>query len=110
MRDGGQGVGIRAFRGTRKSSVYREHLVSEGAFARILGVGAKRGLSLLSALDRSGPHQLDKQEARDLVAETEIIRSGGELRELDDELVAIAEVARWCSRAPGESWMKIEGP
>jgi len=110
MSGDGEGVEIRAFRGTRRSLVYREHRVSEGAFVRILGVGAKRGLSLLSALDQYGPHELDKRKARDLVAETETIRSGGELRELDDELIAIAEVARWCSRAPGESWMKIEGP
>jgi hypothetical protein len=106
----GEPVDIRAFRGTRQASVYREHAVPERAFSRILAVGAKRGLPVLSALDRPGPHRLDKPTARRLADEAESIRVGGELLDLDDDLSAIAEVARWCSRASREAWIRIEGP
>jgi hypothetical protein len=106
----GEWVEIRAFRGPRRASVYREHALPEKAFARILGVGERAGLPLLSSLDPSGPRELDKSEAQQLADEATSIRAGAELPDLDPDLVAIAEVARWCAHASGESWMKIEGP
>ncbi len=106
----GEWVEIRAFRGTRRASVYREHVLFEKAFARILGVGEREGLPLLSSLHPYGPRELDKSEAQQLADEATKIRAGAELPDLDPDLVAIAEVARWCAHASGESWMKIEGP
>jgi hypothetical protein len=104
----GEWVEIRAFRGPRRASVYREHALPEKAFARILGVGERAGLPLLSSLDPYVSHELDKSEAQKLADETTNIRAGAELPDLDPDLVAIAEVARWCAHASGESWMKIE--
>jgi hypothetical protein len=106
----GEWVEIRAFRGPRRASVYREHALPEKAFARILGVGERAGLPLLSSLDPYVPHELDKSEAQKLADETTNIRACAELPDLDPDLVAIAEVARWCAHASGEAWMKIEGP
>jgi hypothetical protein len=62
----------------------------------------------LSSLDRSGPHELDKQNAHRLADEAGSLRASGELIELDDDLATIAELARWCARASGASRMKIE--
>jgi len=105
----GEMVELRAFWGSRRASVYRAHVVSGPAFARILVAGAAHDLGLLASLGRSDPHELDKGTARQLAAEVSEIRMSGELVELDSELVAIAELARWCARAPAGSWMTIEG-
>jgi hypothetical protein len=106
----GDWVEIRAFRGTRRASVYREHMLPQSAFARILSVGEHDGLPLLSALKPYGPRELDKSGAQQLADEATNIRAGAELPDLDPDLVAIAEVARWCAHASGESWLKIEAP
>ena len=101
-------VQIRAFRGTRRSSVYREHLLPQKAFVEILAVGKRDGLAALASLDRRGPHELDKQNAHRVPDEVGRLRAGGELVELDEDLAAIAELARWCARASAAAWMKIE--
>jgi hypothetical protein len=88
--------------------VYREHVLSTKVFARILQVGARRGLALLASLDQYGPHRLDKRKAQQLADETGSIRRAADLPDLDSDLTAIAEIARWCARASGQSWMKIE--
>jgi hypothetical protein len=105
--DDGEPVEIRAFRGTRRSSVYREYVLSEGAFARILDAGERMGLPLLASLHQYGPHELDKRKARQLAGEATSIRASAELPDLDDDLTSIAEVARWCARATDDSWLKI---
>jgi hypothetical protein len=105
----GETVELRAFRGSRRASVYRAHVVSEADFARILRSGAAHDLSLLASFRREVPHDLDKETARQLAAEASEIRMSGELLDLDGDLVAIAELARWCARAPTRSWMTIEG-
>jgi hypothetical protein len=112
QRQHGDEVEVRAFRGTRRSSVYRSHLLSAKAFARIRAAGERKGfplLSCLSSLGQSGHHDLNKKGAREMADEATSIRSSGDLPELDDDLTAIAEVARWCARASDDSWMKIEG-
>jgi hypothetical protein len=77
-------------------------------FARILEAGAARDLSLLASLGPDGPHELEKDDARQLAAEATEVRMSGELHELDGDLVAIAEIARWCARAPARSWLRID--
>jgi hypothetical protein len=104
----GEMVELRAFRGSRRASVYRAHAVPEVDFARILESGAGHDLALLSSLGRRGSRRLDKDIALQLAAETSAIRMSGELPDLDGDLVAIAELARWCARAPARSWMTIE--
>lgn len=105
MRSEG-GVAIRAFRGTRKTSVYREHVIPQASFARIAAVGEREGLSVVSSLRRRA--RLDKRRARRLAEEATAIRSSGELADLDDDLTAITEVARWCARAAGDAWMSVD--
>src|SRR5439155_24934777 len=108
--EGGEAVEIRAFRGNRRSSVYREHVLSEAVFARILQAAEQEGFSLLASLDQYGPHELGKADARRLAAETTRMRATAALPDLDEHLTAIAEVASWCGRATEDSWLRIEGP
>ena len=102
-------VEIRAFRGTRRTSVYREHVLPKGLFGRILAAGAERDLSLLSSLEVDGRHELDKPRARRLAEEATELRMSGGLIELDHDLTVIAELARWCTHASGDARMTIVG-
>ncbi|HZO96932.1 MAG TPA: hypothetical protein VFB42_06135 [Gaiellaceae bacterium] len=103
-------VAVRAFRGSRRASVYREHVLAAEAFARILATGRRAGLALLPSLDRRGRRELDKREAARLAAELTTVRASGELLDLDADLTAVAEVARWCAHAPRGSWLRVERP
>jgi hypothetical protein len=76
------------------------------AFGRIVAAAEGHGVILLSSRDQN---ELDKQKAREIADEVRSIRVGGKLIDLDDDLIAIAEVARWCARASDESWMTIKG-
>jgi hypothetical protein len=87
-------VAIRAFRGTRRSSVYREHVLDGAAFERIAA---------------GWPQEFDKAGARRLAEELTALRASAVMLDLDDDLTAIAELARWCSRATGDAWLRI-GP
>jgi hypothetical protein len=106
----GEMVELRAFRGSRRASVYRAHVVPAQALVRIVESGAAHDLARIASLGRHGPHELDKEAARQLAAEASGIRMSGELLDLDGDLVAIAELARWCARAPARSWLTIERP
>lgn len=101
-------VELRAFRGTRRTAVYRNHMLSEHDFTRLVETGATRDLPVLASLERHRGRQLDKAIARRLAAEATDVRMSGELPDLDGDLVAIAEVARWCARATDNSWLEIE--
>ena len=100
-------VEIRAFRGRRKSSVYREHVVAAAAFVLMLDLARREGLTLLPALTPRGPHELDKDDTQRLAHELTSLRASGVPPELDDDLTAIAELARWCGRAGEDSWLRI---
>ena len=95
---------VRAFRGSRRSSVYREHAISAAAFVRIAATAARVGLGRLT------PGELDKSQARQLADDLGSLRASLELPELDADLTALADVARWCSRASGDAWLRIEEP
>ena len=77
-----EAVEIRAFRGSRRASVYREYVLSERAFAQILAAGERKELALLSSLDQYGHHELDKRKAAQLADEATRIRTSGELLDL----------------------------
>jgi hypothetical protein len=100
----GAGVEVRAFRGTRRSSVYRAHSVGGGEAARIRAAAAALDLPLLASL---APAELDKREARRLAAELARLRASATLLELDAELTALAAVANWCARATGRAWLRV---
>jgi hypothetical protein len=95
---------FRAFRGTRRSSVYREHVVPADALAAIREAAAAARLPLLAYLDEC---ELDKDDAKELADEATALRAEATLLELDAELTAIAEVANWCAHARGGSWLRI---
>jgi hypothetical protein len=86
-------VAIRAFRGTRRSSVYREHVLDYAVYERIAA---------------GWPHELDQAGARRLAEELTAVRASAALLDLDDDLTAIAELARWCARPGGDGWLRIE--
>jgi hypothetical protein len=100
-------IEIQAFRGSRRASVYRVHALTDGEFSRILTAGAQKGLRRLASLDPRRAHELDKTTAKQLADEASRLRASAALPDLDAELVAIAEVARWCARSPRQSWLRI---
>jgi hypothetical protein len=106
----GETVDIRAFRGSRKASVYRDHVLGEERFARVVATAAEQGLTVLGSLDEHGPRELDKAASMRLAEELTQLRSSGALVELDDDLVAIAELARWCAHAGEDAWLRTERP
>jgi hypothetical protein len=106
---GGEPIEIRAFRGKREASVYRDHVFPVARFVRILEVADRERLTLLASLGRYGP-ELGKPEARQLAEEATTLRATGALPELDADLTAIAEVANWCARARGDSWLTVRSP
>jgi hypothetical protein len=89
---------VRAFRGTRRSSIYREYVLADEVLDQILAAAGRSGLT----------GELDQDEARRLAEELDGVRASAALLELDDELTAIAELARWCGRAADEAWLRIE--
>jgi hypothetical protein len=98
-------VELRAFRGTKRSSVYRAHVLSDEAAVKIAAAGERGGLEALSAI--AEPRELDKADARRLADEATRVRAGAALLELDDDLTAIAEVAHWCARSRRHAWLRI---
>jgi hypothetical protein len=84
---------VKAFRGTRRSSIYREHVLSETAFDRIAA---------------GWPQEFDKLGARRLAEELTALRASAALLDLDDDVTAIAELAHWCGRSTGNAWLRIE--
>ena len=99
-------VEFRAFRGTRRSSVYRSHAVGSGAFTRIVDASADAGLA---SLQRLAPiAELDAAEAHQLATELTHLRSSAVLLDLDADLAAIAAVASWCAHARSGAWMTVQ--
>jgi hypothetical protein len=99
---------VRAFRGTRRSSVYREHRLTQSTFVRIRTAAEDAGLPSLAGLDPGGSVELDKHTARAIADETGRLRTSATLLDLDDDLAAIVRVTGWCARARGSSWLLLE--
>jgi hypothetical protein len=76
---------------------------------RILNVAREQLLPVLSSIDQHTARELNKSDARQLADEVTRLRERAELPGLDEDLTALAEVARWCARASGEAWLTIEG-
>jgi hypothetical protein len=72
---------------------------------RVVEAAGQRGLPVLASL--RADRELNKAEARQLAGELDALRTRQELPELDRDLVAIAEVARWCAHARGEARLRI---
>ena len=107
-RPGAATLEVRAFRGTRRSSRYRAHVLRADDLDRIREAAAPEGLQLLASLPTAEPHELGKEEARSLAEEITTLRAAASLLELDAELTALAELARWCGRASHGAWLRIQ--
>jgi len=99
-------VGARAFRGTRKKSVYRDHVLDADDLARVAEAGRQSGHAVVALL-ASLPCELDKEGAGRLAGELTELRLGAELLDLDGDLTALAELARFCARARGGAWLTL---
>jgi hypothetical protein len=99
-------VAIRAFRGTRRTSVYREHVLGEDVFGRIVAAGGRGSLPIVASLG-VGRRELRKEAAHRLADELYRLRAGGDLLDADDDLVAAAEIASWCARSREDAWLRI---
>jgi hypothetical protein len=98
-------IEIRAFRGSRRSSVYRACVVPEPAVERMRRVAGRQGLSGLASVLAPPDGDLPKETARRVAADANALRLSGELLDVDDELLEVADVASWCSRAPDGAWL-----
>lgn len=96
---------MRAFRGTRRSSVYRSHTLAGPAASRITAVAATSRAVWLRRL--SGDSRLGKADARKLADEARALLADPRLLEVHDDLAAIVSVASWCARASGDAWLTI---
>jgi hypothetical protein len=103
---GAEGIEIRAFRGNRRSSVYREHVIGCAAFAPVLAAAREHGLPMLASLGTRSV-RLEPDGADRLAREASALREEVPSPALAGHLAAIADIARWCSRARGHSWMTI---
>lgn len=103
-----QCVELRAFRGTRRSSVYRSHTLTRQALERIVEAARVAGLPVLSGLDPTRQHELGKLESRRLAEEASQLRASAVLLDLDADLTAAAQVANWCARAGERSWLRVQ--
>jgi len=97
-------IELRAFRGTRRSSVYRAHTLRPADASRVRDAARAAGLPLLASRYAAAQHP---GEARRLAAELTRLRSSATLLELDGELTALAAVANWCARASGPAWLRV---
>ena len=101
-------VDVRAFRGSRRSSVYRNQTLTGQDFRRILDVARSLELPVLGSLGSGRPERLNKDKASRVTEEATQLRLSGQLLELDDELATIASLGRWC-RHRGTTWMTFHG-
>jgi hypothetical protein len=99
-------IEARAFRGTRKASVYRGHVLDADNLDRIAEAGRRAGFDLVASL-AAVPSEVGKEDARALAVELSELRVGAELLDLDDDLAALAELARFCARTRGGAWLTL---
>jgi hypothetical protein len=108
--EGDEPVDVRAYRGTRTASVYREHVVPERLFERILLLASAYDLHVLPALDQYGPHELNQQQAATVAEELAFLQPVVNDAALAPHLIALRELSLWCARSGESSWIHIEGP
>jgi hypothetical protein len=101
-------VEFRAFRGTRRSSVYRAHTVETSAFRRIVEAAAAERLAELPRLASPAAAELDAAAARRIATELTQLRSAAVVVDLDRDLAAIAAVANWCAHGRGRAWLTVQ--
>jgi hypothetical protein len=99
-------VELRAFRGTQRSSTYRQHALAITDFIRIRDTARSIGLPVIGSLDPHRVDRLDKEAAWRVAEEATRLRLGSKLLDLDDHIAAIASLARWCAQ-PGGAWLTI---
>ena len=102
-----QVVEFRALRGSRRSAVYRTHVVEAGSLNRIVQAAAQKRLAQLGQLRGVRPMQLEPPAARDLANELTRLRADAVLPDLDADLVALAEVANWCGRSRERASLRV---
>lgn len=103
-------VEIRAYRGPQQTSVYKEHVIPEDLFSRLLHLASAYKLHQFQTLDPYGPFELNDQQARRLAEEVAFIGRIVNDDLLRPHLVAIKDVADYCWQHSGESRLVIEGP
>lgn len=98
-------IEIRAFRGSRRSSVYRACVVPAPAAARMRRAADRHGLSGLASVLDPERGELPKETARRAAEDANALRLSGELLDVDEELLEVADLASWCSRARRGAWL-----
>jgi hypothetical protein len=102
-------VEIRAHRGSRRASIYDEHVMPEDLFARMVSLASADKLHQLSSLDPYGPTELTPSRPGGLQKRL-LHRPSRERPAAEPHLTAIRRVADSCLTHSGDSWLLIEGP
>jgi hypothetical protein len=108
--DANEPVEVRAYRGPRRASVFREHLVPEDLFSRALMLARAYELHQLSALDPYGPFELNKEQARRISEEAAWLAALVNDPLLEPHLHGVRKAADFCWQYSGEAGLIIEGP
>jgi hypothetical protein len=102
-------IEIRAYRGGR-ASTFKEHVVPEELFVRLLLIASAYKLHQLPTLNQYGPFTLNPEQARRIAEETRFVAGIVNDDLLVPHLTAVAEVADYCWQHSGEGRLVIEGP
>jgi hypothetical protein len=105
---GGDVLRVRAFRGTRRSSLFREQLLAAAAVDSLQQAAARRGLTTIGTLGRDRSERRSKQQAAQLADELGILLRQLDLPELDAQLTQLLALTRWCARARGGAWLTLD--
>jgi hypothetical protein len=100
-------VEFRAFRGGRRSAIYRSHVVPAAAVSRIVREASRERLHLLPQLQTDRSTELEPAAARLLASELSELRARASLLDLDTDIIALAAVANWCARSRAKAWLRI---
>ena len=106
----GEVVEVRAYRGSRRASVHRQHAVNEDLFARALFLARAYQLHQFSSLDGYDETELNKLQARRLAEELGFLRTVVNDSLLEPHLAAMLGVADSCWRTTEDAWLVIDGP
>lgn len=106
----GEVVEVRGYRGARRASIRREHVVNEDLFDRVLLLASAYKLHQVGSLDGYGPTELNKTQARSFADELGFLRTAVNDTLLEPHLAAMQAVADFCWRTTEDGWMVVEGP
>lgn len=104
----GDSIAVRSHRGSRRASVFREHVLSERRFDDLVELARAHGAAHVVAPDPYGD-ELDKGRARRLADELRALRESAP-EALAPHVAGLVDVFEYCAEAPDDAWAAVVGP